>query len=137
MKTFISLTALFALMAFGANANCVPATDQEVAHVREVMALNLLDSESARFRDVCSFERKLDRTAPDRSFCGLVNAKNAFGAFTGFRRFFSGAKGGMVDDGSTVFESVYCKSCFVPELTMKACFDRTLELIKAGKLPRK
>lgn len=60
-----------------------PATEDEIALIRAAMQTDLLDADSAKFRDV-------KHDVGDKggvTFCGLVNAKNSFGAYTGFKAF--------------------------------------------------
>lgn len=120
-----------------AHAECTPASNSEIIDVREKLALELKDSESARFKQICKFTRILDRPSPGFTFCGLVNAKNSYGAYGGYVRFVVGKGGGLVDDGSTVFESFYCTGCSDPELSLQQCFARNIKMIERGDLPRK
>lgn len=68
-------------------AGCAQQADPKAVEASARAALNLQinDAESARFVGLQS----LDAPAPHRGklICGLINAKNAFGAYTGFRRF--------------------------------------------------
>ena len=52
--------------------------EPEHSHIEEAVAAELRDPSSAQFRNI----REGTETA-----CGEVNAKNAFGAYTGFRQF--------------------------------------------------
>jgi len=67
-------TMLFAAVMATTSA---PSADQ-LAAVRDALDARLLDYPSARFREV---------TADDAVVCGMVNAKNRAGAFTGWVRF--------------------------------------------------
>lgn len=56
------------------------------AEAKALVASMMKDPTSAQFRDV--FSRSLNG-ADDYVVCGSVNAKNGFGAYVGFRRFFA------------------------------------------------
>lgn len=60
----------------------VDATEAEIEAIRAELALTLKDAESARFKDV-------RREAGERggTTCGYVNAKNSYGAYSGFQLF--------------------------------------------------
>lgn len=53
--------------------------DSPLSKAQEIAARNLKDPSSAQFRDV--------REARGGAVCGEMNGKNAFGAYTGFKRF--------------------------------------------------
>ena len=75
------------------------------ASVRE----KLKDGDSARFKDVffCRGERNLPMT------CGMVNAKNSFGAYGGFERFVSAGRPSLTYLESEVdsFGNVWDQTC--------------------------
>ena len=56
-----------------------------IVYAQEAVLQKLKDPDSAKFKDVY-FSKSSDNLA---LVCGKVNAKNAFGAFTGFKRFIS------------------------------------------------
>lgn len=66
---------------------------------RERLATILLDVESARFRN-------LDDNGV--AICGEVNARNSFGAFTGYKMFYA-------SEGLTAFEDDEISAAFVRE----------------------
>lgn len=67
-------------------AECVPASPSQIERVRSAMELQLLDAESARYKDVCVVPHHA-KMAGKQAYCGLVNAKNSYGAFTGYTEF--------------------------------------------------
>ncbi len=65
----------------------IPGTDANLERIaRDVMTDQLLDAPSARFQKLRAL---VDRTHKGQTkiICGEVNAKNAMGAYVGFRRF--------------------------------------------------
>lgn len=57
----------------------ISATSQDIAGIRAAMDDRLKDSESAKIKSV--------RIASDGTTCGLVNAKNSYGAYGGYQPF--------------------------------------------------
>lgn len=55
------------------------ADETDLAGLRRAMDNHLKDAESARFKDV--------RIGSDGTTCGLVNAKNSYGAYAGYEPF--------------------------------------------------
>lgn len=73
-------------------------TAQAMATMRDKVARRLRDPESAQFRD----ERL---TAFNAALCGEVNGKNAFGAYIGFKRFYTdNITSPYLDDTGSDFE---------------------------------
>lgn len=65
--------------------------DHEISAARDWLKLGLVDFESARFRDVRIVMIITDRRNPRSvgiGVCGLVNARNRMGGYTGFKQFF-------------------------------------------------
>lgn len=60
----------------------------DIANAKSIVAGKMKDPESARFKGVHS---------EGEYVCGLINAKNSFGAYSGFQRF-------IVDTGSNTVE---------------------------------
>ena len=60
-----------------------PATAAEIAAIRKEMNKRLFDAESARFSDVAVYQDK-DLSGPA---CGMINAKNRMGGYTGYHAF--------------------------------------------------
>ena len=60
----------------------VDATETEIQAIRSAFTLSLKDAESAKFKGV-------RREAGERggTTCGYINAKNSYGAYSGFRLF--------------------------------------------------
>jgi len=56
-----------------------PMSKEEIAALKRSVSENLKDPDSAKFKDV-GYDTRGDK-------CGMVNAKNSFGAYTGFQRF--------------------------------------------------
>ena len=83
MRKFV-LFLVFLLSSFSANASAVeitPATDEQIEKARKSLEDRLLDSESARFKNVVIIKNV------NTYFCGEVNAKNLYGAYTGYQQF--------------------------------------------------
>jgi len=59
-----------------------PASDAELTGIREAMQLKMKDVESAKFANMTVRERLDD--AGQSMFCGLINGKNSYGAYSGF-----------------------------------------------------
>lgn len=59
-------------------------TAEEVALIKDKMETQLYDSESARYKLP---ELILTNTTGGANYCGLVNAKNTYGAYTGYTAF--------------------------------------------------
>jgi hypothetical protein len=89
MKSEILFVLALAL-SVPANAAPRPATPAEISAIRAAMQTKLKDADSAKFLRVELIGEKV---------CGQVNAKNAFGAYMGFRTFFgmvfAPSKGGL------------------------------------------
>lgn len=83
MKSAV-LAAAAAVMVTALPVVARDATPAELAAVRKGMEGSLKDPESVQFREV-----KVGRKPgePVDYVCGKMNAKNGFGAYTGFRRF--------------------------------------------------
>ncbi|MFN6848872.1 hypothetical protein ACK4Q7_06070 [Proteus mirabilis] len=76
---------------------------RQVIQAESLVKQTLKDPSSADFRN----SRKLNNGA----VCGQVNAKNSFGAYTGFRNFIQKDSIVLVDDGSSDFDkywNIYC-----------------------------
>ena len=58
------------------------ATAQEVSAIRSSMQKDLKDADSAKFKDV-----KVAAAEDGVAMCGLVNARNSYGAYAGFSYF--------------------------------------------------
>lgn len=71
--------ALSLLVCSGVSAAGTAATGADLTALKSAMEDKLKDAESAKFKDV--------RIAKDGTTCGLVNAKNSYGAYSGFGPF--------------------------------------------------
>lgn len=69
------LRFLTPLVALAALAAC---SDRRLSEAQELVSRDMLDPSSAQFRNV---------EAKEQAICGEVNGKNAYGAYTGFKRF--------------------------------------------------
>nr|WP_313011603.1 hypothetical protein [Brucella intermedia] len=65
---------------------CVPASESQLRELRSALEEQLLDAQSARFKDVCIVQ-KHEGMKGDFAYCGSVNAKNKFGAYVGYKEF--------------------------------------------------
>lgn len=62
----------------------VEATKQQIAYAKEKASYDLLDPQAAQFRNIYSVS-----SGNGHDFvCGEINAKNSYGAYTGFKRFY-------------------------------------------------
>ncbi|MFG5778003.1 hypothetical protein ACFIQF_13090 [Comamonas sp. J-3] len=59
----------------------------DMAKLRAAFDFKLKDSVSARIKELSTPKKSLDGSSWE--FCGLVNAKNSYGAYTGYTRFFA------------------------------------------------
>ena len=98
-------------------AGCSPTSNAQARGERAVLA-NLRDPSSAKFTDVTVREvRAAGTTVTSFDICGLVNAKNAFGGYTGNRRFIASSEHNIVlfdlGDGSPndIFEKNWQERC--------------------------
>lgn len=62
-----------------------PASEKHLAAIREDMQSQLKDADSAKFKDVILKKGENSTLYA----CGYVNSKNSYGAYEGFRLFFS------------------------------------------------
>lgn len=80
-----TITALLLLLPSAAfSQTAVKASDAQIAGVRASLEDRLADAESARLKDVVVITR------PEglQVVCGLVNAKNRYGAYVGYQAIF-------------------------------------------------
>jgi hypothetical protein len=84
-----------------------------VKQVKEAARYNLKDPSSAQFRNVVVTQSYHADTGALNgvNVCGEINAKNSFGAYTGFKKFFATRAEGKVvfvtEDDNIVFPIVY------------------------------
>ena len=122
----ISCTITVLVASHALADTCMPATEAEIEVIREAMELKLVDAQSARFREVCSIPGH-DKVKGDRVFCGLVNAKNRMGAYSGYINFsyVDGAKSATLVDPSSADlypPFAYCLAC-TPSADCDAMLD--------------
>lgn len=65
-----------------------PITVQTVERIKNIVAYDLLDPNSAQFRGMFATVDPNERY-PTSNLCGEINAKNSMGAYTGFRKFYA------------------------------------------------
>ena len=93
----------------------LPAASQDkghaafVAKAKHVLTKNFKDPEGSRFRNVAVYRTNLG----DLSLCGEVNAKNGFGAFVGYRRFYADLDNATLreDGDDTLFDALSIGYC--------------------------
>lgn len=76
--------ALFAVLPARADDEAL------LAKAKDAVSRDMLDPEAARFRDLRIYKKPPTDEDPDGMslVCGEVNGKNAYGAYTGYSRFF-------------------------------------------------
>lgn len=81
---------------------------------RVLVEAQLKDADSAKFRN----EAVYPVAGKEKAFtmCGEVNAKNSYGAYTGFKRVIASATSGRVltDDGTEIFDKFWWSQCKTP-----------------------
>ena len=80
-----------------------------ITAAREALVRDFKDPASAQFR-----ETKVTRDSEGIPFwCGEVNGKNSYGAYTGFKRFFATDTPSekAIDNGAPAFSSAYSRRC--------------------------
>lgn len=80
MKRYRWIAAVAVLLALPMLAHAAPreATDKELVAIKRALENRLKDAESARLKDVL---------VEGEFVCGLVNAKNSYGAYAGYSHF--------------------------------------------------
>lgn len=82
-----------------------------ITKAKTALAQNFKDPRSAQWRGVfISYEDPL------RYLCGEVNAKNSYGAYTGFKRFFTLEMNSILsqvesEENAPIFEEFYLQHC--------------------------
>lgn len=98
---FVVLGLMLAGIAFAALYNPVLKPIFLENEVREILQSALKDAESAKLR-------KLRRTATG-DICGEVNAKNSYGAYSGFEPFFINKKTKRISVGEDTYAGLRCR----------------------------
>lgn len=83
MKRSVFLTIPLIFSSAVCFAGGKPATASDIAGIKEAMEDRLKDSDSAKIKDV----RLNGDEKSGWQFCGSVNAKNSYGAYSGFTPF--------------------------------------------------
>ncbi|EPG3568327.1 hypothetical protein ON011_003261 [Providencia rettgeri] len=115
--------AVFVVLALLGLVGCKP-TDEDVANsAKEQINRYLKDPTSSLFRDVVVY-----RDGDDTAYvCGDVNAKNEYGAYTGFESFMGKV---YINDGKFVPLVSYEKNYNLDELTPTVCQLKSVEQAK-------
>ena len=92
-----------------------PPTDYDMmvaeeAPSKQTLLASLKDGKSARIKDVTGVKVDLDGTTV-YAFCGMVNAKNSYGAYGGYERFIAGPSIAGTSETIEGFEPVWEKMC--------------------------
>lgn len=89
----------------------VEATVAQIAFAKEKAAYDLKDPSSAQFRDLYAITRGLG----DDTVCGEINAKNSYGAYVGFRKFYVYSNGKyLISDPDSAIASLPQMVCDKP-----------------------
>lgn len=86
-----------------------PATEEDIQALAAAADIHLKDGPSARYQSV---KVGLNPDAPSTNiYCGMINSKNSFGAYIGFKRFFFAEVGFLAieDDFNGGFLDKKCK----------------------------
>lgn len=83
-------------------AQAAPKDAQLIANAKTAVSYDLKDPDSAKFRNVRVIRGVV---------CGEINAKNALGAYTGFKRFLSTVKASSIDDDHVTFQQLWGVVC--------------------------
>lgn len=104
------------LAAFAAHAEDAvrDATSKELAAIKADLETKLKDAASAKFQRV---------RVKDGYFCGLVNAKNSYGAYAGYKPIM-----GMVFNDTTGKKLAAVIGLDSPEVTRTMCAEKGLPL---------
>ena len=103
MKKYIFV--LFIFCSFNLKAD-----DQMIADAIESVKTQLKDPYSANFRDVRANISEVGKPV----VCGSVNAKNSYGAYSGYKRFYFTARdkpASIEDQSNPVFSVIYEALC--------------------------
>lgn len=113
-KSLWSISHAMFLAAISAQVSGAPKDDHLafIAQAKKAVADQMRDPDSVKFRDVALY-RQLE--SKELALCGEFNAKNGYGAYVGYRRFYVSESGGAKlepDDGDNdlfgVLRLSYC-----------------------------
>ena len=109
MKRFIAILSTLIFTSSGAFAAAGHAAF--VATAKRTISAGLKDPDSAKFRNLAVYR---PATGKGLALCGEINAKNMYGAYVGFRPFFS-LDGGLSEvaelDGSGLYSTLSESLC--------------------------
>jgi len=75
---------------------CTEPSSSELETIRDNFEIDLYDAQSARFNSACKYT---NADHPDRTFiCGLINSKNAMGAYVGHHPFYAVIETAQIKD---------------------------------------
>lgn len=94
------------------SASSAPSLSDQRWEAKQALEAALRDSGSAKYGEVAAFQH-----GESYIFCGRVNAKNAFGGYTGFQRFIAMTAAATVDDGGSEFQTAWSEMCAGPSRT--------------------
>lgn len=112
---FLFLGVVVSASAFGSDTvNSRRSRDAFIVEARAAVSRDLLDPASAQFRDLY-----VTQTGDARALCGEINAKNSYGAYTGFRPFYATKINGRIsgeilkspEEEDAVFKTIYTGFC--------------------------
>ncbi len=89
----------------------VGATSEQIEFAKERAGYDLKDPSSAQFRDLYTISRGMG----DDIICGEINAKNSYGAYVGFRKFYVRSDGDLlISDPRSGLGSLPAATCDKP-----------------------
>ncbi len=89
----------------------VDATESQKKFAKEMVVSELKDPSSAQFRGLFA----ITRGRGDDTVCGEINAKNSFGGYVGFRRFYVNSDGAhYISDPDSALASLPESICNKP-----------------------
>lgn len=113
MKMFLSILLFVAATAQAGDA-VRDATPKELAAIKADLETRLKDAGSAKLQRV---------RVKDENFCGLINAKNSYGAYAGYSPIM-----GMVFKDTTGKQLAAVMGLDSPEVTRSMCAEKGLAL---------
>lgn len=91
MKSFKKISLVISVCAVATSVLAVQptwyrvdATKQQIAYAKEKASYDLLDPQAAQFRNIYAVSSGNGHDY----VCGQINAKNSYGAYTGFKAFY-------------------------------------------------
>jgi hypothetical protein len=105
-QTLLLCLALAGCQTAAGNPPALPASDADTAKAKAALLQIVKDPDSAKFSKV---QRVGDY------ICGMVNAKNSFGGYTGPKPFSVGADGEALIGGESVTLGVWASPCWAAQ----------------------